>query len=467
MAAGSGKSHVIRAGAIAVALGAPGSASVIIRKELKALKANHMQGTQGLPAMLDPLVRAGLVKIDNSNNIIRFKNGPGGRYAGGSTISLVHLSRGDASLDAVQGMEISGVLFIDESTHLTAHQINYVKSRVRLGAFRPEKGSTFDGLLPRIIYCTNPGSVSHIWHKNTFTHLEPYKVHPSHSEDGFDRMFIPALCIDNPYIDKNYVQTLRDLEDPQERKALLWGSWDIASGMLFDESLQRRYNTIEEVKLPPNATITKSFDFGASAPSVILYAYICDRAESLEVDGEMRTFPEGTTFVLDEIYMADPEDYTKGINIEDTEIGRRIKEFESAAFPTYNIMQGIADGAVFNRDHNKKTIIEDINKGYYGREQYNEEILFKPYWKPAGSRELGARKLNSMFLATHKENKMEDAGLFFQSRCKYTLLTLETLVRDPAKFDCIKGSCDHAFDALRYLVLNNVQKFETMTASVF
>lgn len=154
-----GKSHFIRAAAISIALGAPGSTTVIVRKELKALKANHMVGTGSLPAMLNDLIQAKLVKVDNTNNIIRFKNGSAkkNQWNAGSTINLIHLQRGDASLDSVQGMEITGGLFIDESTHLTPHQINYLKSRVRLGGWRPEPGSTFDGSLPRITYCTNPG----------------------------------------------------------------------------------------------------------------------------------------------------------------------------------------------------------------------------------------------------------------------------------------------------------------------
>lgn len=464
-----GKSHFIRVAAITIALGAPGSTTVIVRKELKALKANHMQGNTSLPALLAPLIRRRVVKVDNSNNIIRIKNGGPNenQWEGGSSIVLIHLQRGDASLEAVQGMEITGALLVDESTHLSAHQINYLRSRVRLGGWRPKEGSIFEGSLPRIVYATNPGSTSMTWHKNTFTYLEPYVVHPGENEDMFAKMFIPCLCVDNPYITQNYIETLKQIENPDERKALLYGSWDISSGTLFGDSLRKDLHVLDSIELPQGSRITRSLDFGASAPTAIEYAYICEDDESLLVNNEYRTFPRGTTFIIDEMYLCDPDDPAKGINIEDTEIGRRMYEFEKAAFAGYKIVQGVADGAIFNRDNNRKTIVEDINKGYYGREVNNLEILFKPYWKPAGSRELGARKINSMLLAVHKGNKMEDPGLFFLKNCKYTYMLLDTLPKDPAKFDCVKGSNDHIFDSIRYLLLTKVKTIKTIQASVF
>lgn len=473
-AAGGGKSHFIRVAAILIALGAPGSTSVILRRELKSVKANHMQGPTGLPALLSRLIDAKLVKIDNVNNIIRFKNGGPRRnsFNGGSTIHLKHLQRGDASLDSeFQGFEISGALLVDESTHLTAKQLDYLKSRVRLGKFRPPKGSVFDGNLPRIVYCTNPGGVSHEWHKNKFTYLEPYKVHKTEKsyegDEQFDKMFIPAMVTDNPYIDRNYISSLNALEDPNERRALLFGDWSIASGTLFEESFKRHINVIESIELPEGSEITRSMDWGCSAPYSIIYAYICQEDETLKVNGELRTFPRGTTFVIDEIYGCHPDDAGKGLNIEDTEIGKRMRAFERAAFPNYILTVGIGDGHMFHRDNNRKMVIEDINRGYYNRNMANHYCLFKPYFKPAGSRELGARKINNMLLAAHKGVKMEDAGLFFTSNCRYSIDFLFTLPRDPNKFDCLKGSIDHTFDSLRYLVINKVNSLKTIKASVF
>lgn len=458
-----GKSHFIRVAAISIALGAPGSTTVIVRKELKALKSNHMVGTGGLPALLNDLIQAKMVKVDNTNNIIRFRNGGPRRnqFNGGSTINLIHLQRGDASLESVQGMEITGALFIDESTHLTAHQINYLKSRVRLGGWRPEPGSTFDGSLPRVVYCTNPGSVSHEWHKNRFTYLEPYVVHASEDEDAFKKMFIPAMIPDNPFIDANYISTLNSLEDPNERRALLFGDWSIASGTLFEHSFKRHHNVIESIELPEGSVIQRSMDFGSSAPSAILYYYTCRESETLKVNGEYKTFPEGTMFFIDEIYSCDPEDYTKGVNVEDTELGRIMKQFEKAAFPKFTVTPGAGDGHMFNVDNNRKSTIDDINHGYFGRKTENKEKLFKCYRKPKGSREEGARMINNMLLAAHKGAKLENASLYITKNCTYTIMLTESLPRDPMRFDAMKGSCDHIFDCMRYAVLTKKREIST------
>lgn len=280
-------------------------------------------------------------------------------------------------------------------------------------------------------------------------------------------MFIPAMVQDNPYIDKNYIATLQALEDPNERKSLLFGSWDIASGTLFEQSWKRHHNVIKSINLPAGTVIRRAMDFGSSAPSCILYYYTCEEDQTLIVNGEPRVFPDGTMFFIEELYMCDEEDYTKGINIEDSEIGRRLREFEKAAFPHFTINPGAGDGHMFNTDNNRKKTIEDINRGYFGRKITNDEKLFKCYRKPAGSREEGARMINNMLLASHKGAKMENAGLFVTENCTYTIMLTASLPRDPIKFDAKKGSCDHIFDTMRYAVLTKRQTVGTAKVTLF
>lgn len=280
-------------------------------------------------------------------------------------------------------------------------------------------------------------------------------------------MFIPAQIPDNPFIDKNYVATLNAIEDQSVRKSLLFGSWDIASGTLFEHSFRREHNVIDSIHLPDGAKIRRAMDFGASAPYCILYYYTCEEDQTLKVNDEYKTFPEGTMFFIEEIYGCDPEDYTKGVNIEDTEIGRNMREFEKAAFPRFNVVPGAGDGHMFNTDNNRRKTIEDINMGYFGRKIMNDEKLFKCYRKPAGSREEGARMINNMLLASHKGAKMENAGLFITKNCNYTIMLTEALPREPLKFDAKKGSCDHIFDTMRYAVLTKRHSITTVKVTLF
>ena len=467
-AAGGGKSHLLRIAAVTHALASPGVSVYLVRKELTALLKNHMTGKSGLPALLQPLVERKFVKIDNSRNIIKFRNGGinQNQWAGGSTITLMHLQRGDSSLDSIQGAEIQ-VLLLDESTHFSKYQIQYMFGRIRLGGWRSPNDNEFSDHYPLAILATNPGGISHDYHKTNYASLEPYIRHKAKDVDAMDKMFIPSMIPDNPNITKTYIANLKANDDKMLVRALLFGDWSISSGSLFEHSFKQQHCVLESIQLPPNSILRRGYDHGSSEPYVVLYYYTCEEDLTLLANGEPKNFPEGSIIIMDEIYGADPDDHTKGLKTTDYDIGKQMKEHEEGVLSKYKIIQGPCDSAIMTKDNNRKMIIADINKGYFGREVYDNEALFHPYWKPAGSRVAGANKMNSMFLATHLENKMEEAGLFLLRTCKYCIMLNESIPRHPMKFDAAKGSCDHCYDTQRYIVLYDTPEFQVMQASVF
>ena len=132
-------------------------------------------------------------------------------------------------------------LFIDELTHFTEFQYEYLKSRVRAG----------DPTRRGVKCASNPGNIGHAWVKRRFiTGKKPDVVYETPIDVdlawrlGIDlatvkpssSIFIPARLRDNPYMmdnDPQYAIRLMGLP-AAERRALLEGDWDIFEGQVFD-----------------------------------------------------------------------------------------------------------------------------------------------------------------------------------------------------------------------------------------
>ena len=148
-------SYSMRAMSIILAIECPGVNIYLFRKTYTELKTNHLLGPSGFQAMLATAVQRKLVRIDSQNNIIQFKNGPSGTFAGGSIIYLRHVQY-EKDVYIYQGAEMH-VLMIDEATHFSEPIYNFLRGRVRLGGWSPPE--KWKGWFPRIICASNPGCV--------------------------------------------------------------------------------------------------------------------------------------------------------------------------------------------------------------------------------------------------------------------------------------------------------------------
>lgn len=119
-AAGSGKSHLMRAAAIAWCGMIPGLQTYLFRRLRDDLIKNHLEGPKGLRALLAPWVAANFVTIVEDE--IRFWNG--------SKIYLCHCKE-ERDRYKYLGAEIH-VLLIDELTTFTEVIYRFLRSRVRM-----------------------------------------------------------------------------------------------------------------------------------------------------------------------------------------------------------------------------------------------------------------------------------------------------------------------------------------------
>lgn len=459
-------SYSMRAMSIALAIECPGVNIYLFRKTYTELDSNHMLGPSGYRAMLATAVEKKLVRIDSQKNLIQFKNGPSGSFAGGSTIFLRHVQY-DKDVYIYQGAEMH-VLMIDEATHFSEPIYNFLRGRVRLGQWKPPE--KWKDWFPRIICSSNPGSTYHNFWKHMFVDFVDkdniYRPKRASSEEGgMLRQYIPATVYDNPALlkdDPTYVDRLKGLGSPELVKAMLEGDWDIVAGGMFDDVWRKEIHVREPFKIPSGWYINRAFDWGSSKPFAVLW-FAESNGDPVEFDdGTWYKFPPGTLFVIDEWYGNDKwaKDPNTGLFMANYDIGEGIKRREQhnkiLRGISSKINPGPADSSIYTIINNDSQA-SGINSGYWGTASRKHSDIFFPADKRAGTRvkrwSLIRDRLNNSF-DIKKDTPMERPGLFLFNSCSDLIRTLPTAPRDEKNIDDIDtASEDHLLDALGYRVM--------------
>ena len=208
-AAGGGKSFGQMADALIFALKYPKSKQLVLRRTFAELDKSLIR----LSLSLFPKE---IYSFNSSNHTGKFKNG-----------SIIDFGYCAAENDVYQYQSAEyDVIRFDELTHFTESQYIYLISRVRGANSYPKQVKS----------TTNPGGIGHGWVKSRFVDPAP-QGESFIGDDGLDRVFIPALLSDNKYLsrgDPNYEKRLLALPE-RERKALLFGDWNIFEGQYFTE----------------------------------------------------------------------------------------------------------------------------------------------------------------------------------------------------------------------------------------
>ena len=157
-----------------------------------------------------------IASYNSGNHIWRFRNG--------SLIDFGYCDQENA-VYRYQSAEYDVIRF-DELTHFTESLYTYLLSRIRGAKDFPRSAKS----------STNPGNIGHGWVKARWVDPAPPETEIL-TEQGTTRIFIPALVQDNKYLmqaDPDYIKRLEMLPEA-EKKALLYGSWDIFEGQFFGE----------------------------------------------------------------------------------------------------------------------------------------------------------------------------------------------------------------------------------------
>jgi len=193
---------------------------------------------------------------------------------------------------------------MDEASQFTPYQINYLKSRMRIGSWPPKQD-----MFPRMILASNPGGPSHTYLKEIFIvghepeHLfhDQTMINPEDPDDeGWPSMFIPARIPDNKYLDHNYAAAFGGLPEWRQ-KQLRDGDWDVIPGAFF-ESWNPRVHVIEPFRVPEWWPRFRGLDWGFRQPFWVGEFTVSDGENIVNNRGESVTYPLGAVICIWEWY---------------------------------------------------------------------------------------------------------------------------------------------------------------------
>lgn len=254
-AAGGGKSYGQMVDALLFALNYPRSKQLVLRRTFAELEKSLIRTSLSL-------FPRSIYSFNSSSHTGKFKNG-----------SVIDFGYCAAENDVYQYQSAEyDVIRFDELTHFSENQYVYLISRIR--------GT--DGYPKQVKSTTNPGGIGHGWVKERFVDPSPYGKSFIGS-DGMSRIFLPSLLCDNKFLmmgDPEYEKRLLALPE-REKKALLYGDWNIFEGQYFCEFDSKRHVT-EPFEIPEGWRKYRTIDYGldrlvclwiAVAPDGASYVY--------------------------------------------------------------------------------------------------------------------------------------------------------------------------------------------------
>ena len=283
-AAGGGKSYGQMVDALIFALRYPGSKQLVLRRSFAELDKSLIRTSLGL-------FPREIYSFNSSSHTGKFKNG--------SVIDFGYCAT-ENDVYQYQSAEYDVIRF-DELTHFTEAQYVYLLSRLRGANSYPKQ----------IKSSTNPGGIGHSWVKARFIDKSPPGTRFL-GEDGMDRIFIPSLLCDNKFLsvgDPDYKNRLLALPE-RERKALLYGDWNIFEGQYFSEFSKDKH-VISPFEIPNDWRKFRTVDYGldrlvclwiAISRDGIAYVYREFCASDLPISASARAITERTP-KNEEIYL--------------------------------------------------------------------------------------------------------------------------------------------------------------------
>lgn len=437
-AAGSGKSFMMRVLAIILCSEIANLKVFLFRRMYKELYINHVYSPDGFLQMLRPLIDNGDVVFNKSDGVINFT-------FNGAQIYLCHAQH-ESDITMYLGAEIH-VLLIDEATQFTEKMIRFLRTRVRLGGLPiPDR---WKSLLPKIIYGSNPGGVSHAYFKRGFVQHGAGHVYTAPPSDGgMSREFVPALSKENVVMnrnDPNYGDRILGLGDDRLAQAYLEGNWDLDEGTAFGDLWDPGVHVVDQIEIPRSWKIDRCHDYGFSAPAATSWWAESDGTATL-IDNRHVVLPRKSLIMISEQYLADRED--RGMRLLPYEIGKRMYNHELSLGFRHLIQAGPADTSIFDKDRGMTSIHDEYVRA---------GLRFSMADKRPGSRERGYVLVRQRLKAP-VTNDREQPWMMFHRSCVNTITQIPELPTAPDNPQDVNSAAnDHLYDTIRYRSLKSVQ----------
>ena len=258
-AGGGSKSQLLRFLMMLIAQQWPGSKVAVFRKA-----GPDLDMTQILPFLSE--LPAEMGQFNWHHHIYRWANG---------SVTEFHACYEADDHLRFKSFEWDAVFF-DESTEFPSYQLTFLRSRCR---------STKAGWRPVIVYATNPGGSSHLWHKRLFVdgHATgvPFWGPWEATEAGialiggkdfrYCRCYLQSKLEDNPSLTPEMaLAAMAGIEDPELRRAVAEGDWNLHAGQFFSE-FRPQLHVVTPFSVPNDWPCWRSIDWGYAAPAAALW----------------------------------------------------------------------------------------------------------------------------------------------------------------------------------------------------
>lgn len=332
--------------------------------------------------------------------------------------------------------------------------------RFKNGAYATWNGKPLPDIPLEVFSTTNPNGPGHNWVKRRFIDVAENGVvvkkeipvfNPRTQQDEIvvkTQVAIFGSYRENIYLAPEYVAELEMIDDPNLRRAWLYGDWDVVSGGAFDDVWHKPTHVIPRFYVPHTWRIDRSFDWGSTHPfSVGWWA---------EANGEEATLPNGDAFCphpgsliqIYEWYGTKEIGTNVGLKMSASDIAEGIKEREiklmSDGWIKMQPWPGPADNQISN--------VTDVSVDTTEKKMADVGVRWTKSNKAAGTNAIGLQLVRDRLSAAAKHK--EEPGLYFTDNCRATLAILPTLPRDEDKPDEVDDDSEtHIFDMVKYRVL--------------
>lgn len=405
-AAGGGKSYGQFLDATYYALKYPKSKQIIFRRTFPELEQSIIR------YFLEVLPKE-VFRYNASKHSGVFKNG--------SIIDFGYMDK-ENDVYRYQGAEYDVIRF-DELTHFTEFMYIYMFSRLR--GTKP---------FPRSVKSsTNPGGVGHTWVKERFVDPSPadreFKGYDRRGNYTGTRIFLPSKVQDNDFLmenDPSYINWLENLPE-RERKALLYGDWDLFDGQYFD-NFEREVHILEPFFTRDNPPKDWEYYIAIDYGLDMLAAYL------------VGVTPKEEYIVIDEFYDGNqhPDGEHKGLIV--SEAAEAILNLKKG----YDVRRIFAPPDLWGKSKETGKSIAEL---FYERGVRLSRVR--------AERAAGWMELKELLQPKTDEQGARTADLRIFSCCRHLIRTLPALAVDdhnPNDTAREPHELTHAPDAIRYLL---------------
>jgi len=429
-AAGGGKSVGVRWDCVVFALRNPGFHGGIFRRTLPELRQTHINVIkQALPDKI--------AKWNEDQKKFYFSNG---------AIVTAGFCEHDADVERYLSEEFHAI-YLDEGSRFSPRQIAMLKTRNRLGNWKPSNPQ--DALrLPRFAISTNPGGPSHSMLKRTIIDVAPPETifydetmrDPNNPLDkGWTTIFIPAKMADNKYIDSDYAASFGGLP-PELAKAYRDGDWDVVVGQAL-HNLSRDRHMLRPFIPPGHWTRFMVIDWGTTKPFSVGWYAVSEGALLKAKHGYSdRWLPPGAIVRYNELYGWNGKE-NEGCRWSAQHVASKIKQIEHTREEQIDYRVGDTEMWAMRGGPSVISYFQDaglvFRKSVKDRKRNYQEVCCRL----AG-------------VETYYEDGVESADpmLYVTANCTHFWRTVPVLTSDeadPEKGPETKGE-DHVYDEVAY-----------------